>query len=261
MAMADSLQHKTIWITGASTGIGYALAKTLAAKGNRIIITARHQSGIDDAVSELGDSCFGIVWDVADHDGIDRVKNIIETKFGHLDIAILNAGTCEYIDSENFDAALSARVINTNVNGFANSAAVALPLLRKSMEKSSLRPYLLGVSSLSTYAPLPRAEAYGASKAAVTYMLETLRVDLFKEGIDVSVINPGFVKTALTDRNDFPMPFLISVEQAADYIVKGMQKRAYEIVFPPALTWSLRLLSWLPTSWYVRFAQSMKKTS
>lgn len=259
--MSNAIRNQTIWITGASTGIGYALAKALVAEGNRVIITARNQSAVDNVVQELGaDNCFGIVWDIADGSGIARVQDEIAVRFGHLDVAILNAGTCEYVDVKNFDAALSARVINTNVNGFANSVEVALPLLRQSkVRKSPQRPYLLGVSSLSTYVPLPRAEAYGASKAAVTYMLETLRIDLFAEGIDVSVINPGFVKTPLTDRNDFPMPFLITTEQAVDYILKGMRSRRYEIVFPPNLTWSLRLMAWLPKFLYVRLAQGMKK--
>jgi short-subunit dehydrogenase len=255
-----TLRDKTIWVTGASTGIGYALAKQLIALGNRVVITARNQTAVDAVVNEYGaDKCIGVVWDIADADGIARVKATIAERCGYLDIAVLNAGTCEYIDVANFDAALSARVITTNVNGFANSVEVALDLLRKSPNKTHSKPYLLGVSSLSTYVPLPRAEAYGGSKAAVTYMLETLRVDLFKEGIDVSVINPGFVKTPLTDRNDFPMPFLITVDQAVDYIVKGMQARRNEIVFPPSLTWVLRILSWLPKSVYLRLAQSMIK--
>jgi short-subunit dehydrogenase len=258
--MNDAVSNKTIWVTGASTGIGYALAKALVAAGNQVIITARTQSSVDNVVAELGSRCFGIVWDIADGSGIARVQEQISSHFGHLDMAVLNAGTCEYVDVKKFDAALSARVINTNVNGFANSVEVALPLLRQSKQKNAAyRPYLLGVSSLSTYVPLPRAEAYGASKAAVTYMLETLRIDLFEEGIDVSVINPGFVKTPLTDRNDFPMPFLITAEQAVDYIIKGMSARHYEIVFPPNLTWSLRLMSWLPKKWYVRLAQKMRK--
>ena len=106
--------------------------------------------------------------------------------------------------------------------------------------------HLAVVGSSASYVPLPRAEAYGASKAAITYMIESLRLDIYRENIDVSLICPGFVKTPLTDLNDFPMPFLVSVEQASEYIRKGLAKRRAEIHFPKRFTYFLKFLSLLP---------------
>lgn len=258
--MVSRSNKKIVWLTGATSGIGRALLKKLIERDFFVIATARSEHAVNELVNEYGqDRCFGLVWDISKREEIERITTEITLQFGFIDIAILNAGTCEYVDVKNFSAEMFERVIDTNVNGFGNSLAVALPLLRKAKSYGTSRPYLLGVSSLSTYAALPRAEAYGASKAAITYVLESLRVELFAEGIDVSVINPGFVKTPLTDRNDFSMPFLITPEHCAEYILAGMAKRSYEIAFPGSLRWSLKVLSWLPAWLYVRVAQKMIK--
>ncbi|MGD9212800.1 MAG: SDR family NAD(P)-dependent oxidoreductase, partial [Desulfobacteraceae bacterium] len=169
-------------------------------------------------------------------------------------LAVLNAGNCEYIDLPHFDSALFRRVMHANVMSMAISIEGVLPLLRK-----GTRPHLVGMGSSAAYLPLPRAEAYGASKAAVAYLMNTLRISLFKENIDVSLICPGFVQTPLTDRNDFPMPFRISVEQASQYIRAGIAKRKREIHFPKRFTFILKLLSWLPPKMWLHLARRMTK--
>jgi short-subunit dehydrogenase len=129
-----------------------------------------------------------------------------------------------------------------------------LPLLRQ-----GVRPHLVGVGSSAAYLPLSRAEAYGASKAAIEYMIRTLRIDLFQENIDVSLVCPGFVKTPLTDRNDFSMPFRLSVEDASKRIRRGIDKRQLEIHFPKRFTFILKALSMIPEALWVRISQRLVK--
>jgi len=112
--------------------------------------------------------------------------------------------------------------------------------------RKSENPYLVGVSSTVAYVELPRAEAYGSSKAALKYFLDSLRIDLRKEKIYVSVVCPGFVKTPLTDRNDFPMPMRITVEESTRCIISGMNKRKQEIHYPKLFSYSLKILGLLP---------------
>jgi short-subunit dehydrogenase len=129
-----------------------------------------------------------------------------------------------------------------------------LPLLRRAPQ----RPYLLAVSSMSSYVPLPRAEAYGASKAALRYFFEALRVDI-GAAVDISVISPGFVKTPLTDRNDFSMPSIIDVDTAVSRILQGMRKRQLHIAFPRRLGWALSLIRLLPQRWQLFIVRGVTK--
>ena len=134
------------------------------------------------------------------------------------------------------------RVNDINYMGFVYGIEAALPLLRESKD-----PYLVGMSSTVAWTGLPRAEAYGTSKAAIRHFLESLRVDLDPEGIDVSIICPGFVKTPLTDKNDFAMPMRITSEKAAEYIIRGMSSRKHEISFPPLFAFILKRIAGLPS--------------
>lgn len=239
-----ALENQVIWLTGASSGIGAALVDALRDRCFGLIITARNQ----DALTQLAGSSPSILVAPADitcPDDMARIATVIQTHYGRLDTLIANAGTCEYLNVQQFDHALIKRVFDTNVLGLANTLSAALPLIRQSQ-----RGYLMAMSSSATYLPLPRAEAYGASKAAVSYLMASLRADLAAEQrpnpIDVSIICPGFVKTPLTDRNDFPMPMRISPEQAAISIVRAMHQRPWEIHFPKRFTGLLKLLGSLP---------------
>ena len=158
---------------------------------------------------------------------------------------LFNAGTCEYLDAQHFDMALVERVFTPNLFGTLYGVEAALPLLRAA-RREGLPARLAATSSASAYLPLPRAEAYGASKAAISYFLESLRLDLDQEGIDVSLIHPGFVKTPLTERNDFPMPMQVTAEQAADAIIEGLAKGRLDIHFPRRFTYIVKLLGILP---------------
>lgn len=234
-----------ILVTGATSGIGRQLAIDYQKLGHEVWAVGRNEQ----ALAELAEK--GL------HTGrvdlIDR-QTALNWFAGleSLDLAILNAGTCEYINLPDFDSALVSRVMRANVESLAISIEGVLPLLRRGNN-----PHLVGVGSSASYVPLPRAEAYGASKAAAAYMLETLRIDLARENITVSLVSPGFVKTPLTDRNDFPMPMRVSIEQACEAIRRGIAKRHLEIHFPKRFTLLLKALSLLPRRLWLAMAKRM----
>jgi short-subunit dehydrogenase len=223
-----------IVITGATSGIGRQLALDYQGEGHEVWALGRNEQALDELRS--GGMSTGQV-DLTDRDATLAWFSGQDS----IDLAILNAGTCEYIDLPGFDSALVQRVMRANVESVAISIEAVLPLLR-----NSTRGHLAVVGSSAAYLPLPRAEAYGASKAAIAYMVEALRIDLSRENIAVSLVCPGFVKTPLTNLNDFPMPFRISVQQASDYIRKGLLKKKAEVHFPKRFTYILKLLTLLP---------------
>lgn len=231
-----------ILITGASSGIGRGLAVSYAAAGHNVIAIGRNKIALDE-LAILGISCIQL--DLVNLDAVREQSALLNKTLNNLDLAILNAGNCEYLDISSFDAALIKRVFDANVISFANSLELVLPLLRKSRN-----PHLVGVASIAGYLPLSRAEAYGASKAAIIYLLDTLAIDLAKENILVTTVNPGFVKTPLTAKNNFPMPFAIDVNAATRIIQRGIEQKKIEIHFPYRLTLVIKLLGLLPRRWW-----------
>jgi NAD(P)-dependent dehydrogenase (short-subunit alcohol dehydrogenase family) len=249
--MRSALSDKRILVTGASSGIGRALALALARRGNRVLICGRDREALVEVAANAPDRLLPLVWDQRDRAQGEHAARVVRERFGWLDLLVLNAGTCEYIDRAEVDADLVRRVFETNFHGSVNALQALLPLLRAAPSSSDPRvgrPRIVGVSSMSTYLPLPRAEAYGASKAALRYFLESLRVDLLPQGIEVSVVSPGFVRTPLTDRNDFDMPFIIDAEESAQRIVAGIEAGRLHIAFPRRMHWTLKLMAALPTS-------------
>ena len=236
-----------ILITGATSGIGKQLALDYQEQGHQVWAVGRNEKSLQ----ELG--ALGMQTGQLDLTVRDQSLEWFKT-LGHMDLAILNAGNCEYIDLPDFDSSSVIRVMRANVESLAISIEGVLPLLRK---KGNGRLAIVGSSA--AYIPLPRAEAYGASKAAVEYMAKSLRIDLKKEGIPVSLICPGFVKTPLTDLNDFDMPFRVSTEEASTAIREGLKKGKSEIHFPKKITFIMKLLSWLPTPIWTQLAQKMVK--
>lgn len=235
--MPSSTSPKPIvWISGASTGIGHALAQYFSRTDCQLIISSRRT----ELMADIPDAEI-LSLDVTDRSEWEKCTKLVENKFGHIDQFIYNSGNCEYYDVQNLEPELFERLMAVNYQGLVNGVAAVLPLLRKSSH-----PHLIGMSSSVSWLALPRAAAYGASKAAASYFLESLRMDLKPENIPVSIIRPGFVKTPLTDRNDFPMPMLVTAEKAAEAIYRGIQKKQYEIHFPKPFTWTLRLLALLP---------------
>ena len=145
------------------------------------------------------------------------------------------------MDARAFSADTVKRLLTTNTLGTAIPLEVLLPHY---LEKKSGQIAI--VASVAGYRGLPTASAYGASKAALINLAESLRAELYRSGVDIRLINPGFVKTPLTDKNEFEMPFLISAEAAAEAIIKGLSGKKFEVVFPTRMAIAMRLLKWLP---------------
>jgi NAD(P)-dependent dehydrogenase (short-subunit alcohol dehydrogenase family) len=241
------LDGKTAWITGASSGIGRAVAKQMAGEGADLILTARRE----EKLQSLADECTGVKTTVAPMDVTDRDRNkdVVQTirdEHGKLDVAFFNAGVYsdmpDAINPETFE-----RDFNVNVLGMVYGIDAALPLLRESDHGR-----IVAMSSATAYGPLPRASSYGASKAAVKYMIESLRFEWDHKNVDVglSVVCPGFVKTPLTEQNSFPMPLLMELDQASDIIVRGIKSGKQEIGFPLGLVLPLKLANTLPAFLY-----------
>ena len=247
---------RRIWLTGASSGIGQELAHLLLAEGDCLALSARRAEPLQAFARRYPGRVLALPADLTDSQQVRAIGAEIEAQWGALDSVILNAGTCEYIDAGQFEAALLERVMQANVLSVGYCIEAALPLLRQ-----GVRPQLIGIGSSVTWFALPRAGAYGASKAALRYLLESLRLDLASEGIDVTLVSPGFVDTPLTRRNDFPMPLRWSADRAARHIVRRLESRPLYIDFPAPFIWALRLLSLLPARLQFALGRRLARSS
>jgi short-subunit dehydrogenase len=220
-----------IWITGASTGIGAATARALAARGHELFLTAR---SLDRLAGLPGESKPG---DVTDRAAMRRIAEEIAP----LDVALLNAGTYQPVTPATFRAELFRAHLEVNVMGTVHGIESVLPdmLARRSGR-------IAVVASVTGFASLPRAEAYGATKAFLISMCDSLRADLDGTGVSVTVINPGYVRTPLTAQNDFNMPFLIEAEEAGRIIADGIENGKPEISFPFRMAVAMKLLGTVP---------------
>ncbi len=230
---------KTILITGATSGIGLELCGQYTARGDKVIACGRDSAKLALLSVPLLDSAYKTcLFDLNEPDDIEQQLADIES----LDMVILNAGDCRYIDdAKHFDGKLFADIISTNLTSLGWLLQFTLPQLKRGGQ-------LILVSSSATILPFPRSEAYGASKAGMDYLANSLRLDLAVHNIEVTLVHPGFVKTPLTDKNDFAMPFLITSSEAASRIIAGVEKRKRYLSFPKRLTLLLKLLSYLPPS-------------
>ncbi|MCC3701034.1 SDR family NAD(P)-dependent oxidoreductase [Rouxiella badensis] len=224
---------KSVLITGASSGIGKQLALDYAAEGWKVIACGRNAERLE-ALSAASAQISTLTFDMTDLEETRKALAWVQAS-----LVILCAGTCEYLDNGVVEADKVLRVMTTNLMGPVNCLDALLPGMA-----SGSRIALVG--STAALFPLPRAEAYGASKAALAYFARSLALDLTPRGIAISLVQPGFVKTPLTDNNDFPMPMMITVEKSSAFIRKGLARGASEIAFPPLFAWLLRLLSVLP---------------
>lgn len=234
---------KRIWLTGASSGIGAELARVLLAEGHWLAVSARNAQALEALRAAWPQQVLVLPGDLTDKAQVEAIGEQLTNAWGYVDQVILNAGTCEYLDARHFEADMIERVVSANLFSAARCVEVALPLLRKAS-----KPHLVAVCSSVTWLPLPRSEAYGASKAAMRYLFQSLRIDLAHENIDVTLVSPGFVDTPLTRGNDFPMPMRWPVEKAVAYIAARLPKRPLEIAFPGPFIFTLRLLAALPQS-------------
>ncbi|MDP1672666.1 MAG: SDR family NAD(P)-dependent oxidoreductase [Burkholderiales bacterium] len=232
---------KRVWIVGASSGIGAAVARALLEQGARVALSARSAPELERIAVPHGDAAIALPLDVTDVAAAAAVLERIVVAWGGVDFVLLCAGTHQPVRAWNLDAAVAHRLVDVNINGVFNCL---VPVLRQLQQQ---RKGAVGiVSSVAGYGGLPTALVYGATKAALINLAETLYLDLAPRGIGVFLINPGFVKTPLTDRNTFRMPALISAEEAAQAILAGLGRGEFEIHFPRRFTLWLKLLQLLP---------------
>ena len=233
-----------VWITGASSGIGLELAKIYARHARYVALSARSA----DKLAELAraqDALVAHPLDVTDAAAAKDCVDGIVAKAGCPDLAILNAGIWHLMDATELDAGKVRQSVEVNYLGVVNAVAALLPhMLQRGYGHVAI------VASVAGYRGLPRACAYGPTKAALINFAETLRCDLAKHGIKISLINPGFVDTPMTRTNPFPMPGLMEAEDAAVRIYEGLHRSNWEISFPRRLSWSLKTMRILPDAVY-----------
>lgn len=242
---AETATGRSAWVTGASSGIGRALALRLAGEGWSVAVSARDAQALATLVAEAPNRIHVFPLDVTDAKAAVDTLSAIESRIGPLDLAVLNAGTYQHDSVSTFDVQMFRSTIDVNLMGSVHCLAAIMP--RMTARRAG---QIAVVASVVGYVGLPGAAAYGASKAALINMCQALYPELEAQGVRLSLICPGFVDTALTRKNDFPMPFVIPVDEAVDHIVKGLRSRHFEIAFPWKMVLSMKLLARLPTALY-----------
>jgi NAD(P)-dependent dehydrogenase (short-subunit alcohol dehydrogenase family) len=253
-------ENRVALITGAGSGIGRQLARRLSAEGARIAAVDLRPDGLASLGAELPGKPFaGEVADVTDLAAMRDAVPRLETQLGPIDILIANAGIGKETSALNFRAEDITAQINVNLIGAANSVDAVLPGMRRRHSGQ-----LVVLSSLASYRGLPRMAGYCASKAGVSALFESLRVELEPIGIGVTIICPGWIRTALTTNIDVPQPYMMDVDYAAARMVEAIRRRRHRLVFPPHAAWQVRLLRLLPaglSDWIVRgkFAKLLQR--
>lgn len=238
-------QGLRVWIVGASSGIGAALARALAARGAWVAVSARSREALDAVAADCGAAAVAEPLDVTVADDFTRVRDALLARWGRLDLVVLNAGTYRPLRAWALTPQAIRETLQTNLVGAMDGVAALAPMFSAQGGGA-----IALVGSVAGYGGLPKAAVYGPSKAALINFAETLYLDLAPHGVSVFLVNPGFVATPLTAQNDFHMPALLTPEQAADAIVAGFGRGAFEIHFPKRFTGVLKLLSLLPRRLY-----------
>ena len=242
------------WVTGASSGIGRALALELVARGYRVAATARRADALARLVAEADGGIASFPADVTDRAAMANLPGAIETALGPIVLGVFNAGLYLPAERTHFSAELVAQTFGVNLQGVANGLDPLLALMH-----SRGRGQIAITSSLASYGGIAGSAAYGASKAAVTYLAEALHVVGTPRNLRVQVIHPGFVGTAMTSYDaKFDMPFLMTPEAAACRIADGFARGGFEIVFPRRLAWPFKAARLLP---YALFLPLMRRAT
>ena len=240
-----SENQKKIWITGASSGIGNAVAKKFAEEGWKVAVSARRANLLNEMSEDK--NIFAFPCDVTNKIQINETFEQIIKKFGDLDICLFSSGTYDPKNEKNINAEKIKEVIKVNFFGVVECVeAVEKYFKNKKSGQISI------VSSIAGYRGLPNSSGYGPSKAALTNFTESIYFDFKKHNVKVSLVSPGFIKTPLTDKNEFSMPFLRSPKFAADKIYQGLiNSKSFEIHFPKQLTLLLKFFRILPYKIYL----------
>jgi short-subunit dehydrogenase len=236
---------RRVWIIGASSGIGEATARALLALGARVALSARSRAPLEALAREQPDRSLVLPLDITAIDEVRAARAEIESTWHGIDLGIVMAGTHKPVRAWQLNAAGARDLFEVNMMGVVGATAEIVPVLLGQRSGG-----IAIVSSVAGYGGLPTGLLYGATKAALINFAETLYLDLKSKGIAVYLVNPGFVKTPLTDRNEFEMPALITAEEAAREIIAGLERGEFEIHFPKRFTRMLKLLRMLPYRLY-----------
>ena len=240
-----SENQKKIWITGASSGIGKALAEKFASEGWKVAASARRKEILDEMSSH--ENIFSYPLDVTNQDQIKISFEKIIEDFKGLDLCVFSSGTYDPKLEQEINVKQNKFVMETNFFGVLYCVNAV-----ENYFKNKKNGHISIVSSVAAYRGLPNSSGYGPSKAALTNLTESLYFDFKKHNVRISLVSPGFIKTPLTDKNEFPMPFIKSPEFAAEKMFNGLTKsKAFEIHFPKALTILLKIFRVLPYKIYL----------
>lgn len=245
------MQTGIAWVIGASSGIGRHLSLALAREGWRVAVTSRREQALRELAGTMGRISV-YPGDVTDAEGLEALAARIETEQGPVTHAFLNAGDYRPMPLDDFDPHLFRKLMEVNYLGVVNALAALMPRM---IERA--RGEILITASVAGYRGLPLAAPYGATKAALINLAESLRPELATRGVRLRLINPGFVRTPLTDKNHFHMPFLITPEQAAEAILHKLNGRRFEIAFPLPMACLMKTLRMLPYALYFALIDRM----
>jgi short-subunit dehydrogenase len=237
---------KRVWIIGASTGIGASLADQLHSLKAKVAISARSKDKLNEMVTRFGASrAMALPLDITKVETIQAAERELVEAWGGYDLVVFMAGDYSAMRAWEIDLKVAQQMIDVNLGGFMNGLSVVIPRFVQAKAGG-----IALVSSVAGYRGLPKSLVYGPTKAALINLSETLYLDLKDKGLDIYVINPGFVSTPMTAKNDFDMPSIITPEVAAAEIIKGFEKGEFEIHFPKRFTNVLKTLRHLPYSLY-----------
>ena len=248
----NTYQGQVVWLVGASSGIGAALAKVLSQRGARLALSGRRVEALQDLCASLGPDRHRVFpLDISDPAATQRVAHSIKTMMGSMDRVIFMAAGYDPMRLSALDIPLTHQIVTTNLMGAFHLIQAVLPFLRESHGQIAL------CGSVAGYMGLPEGQPYSATKAAIINLAESLHAE---EGhhCDVKLISPGFVRTPLTDKNDFSMPMIIEPDQAALAIADGLLSKRFEIHFPKRFTFFLKFLRALPYGLSLKITSRMK---
>jgi len=239
------------WITGASSGIGERLALRLAKKGWTVAVSARSADKLEALAAQGEGRIHAFPVDMTDAAAVDAAVAAIETQHGPIALAVLNAGIYLSINAEAPRFEDYQRTFRVNLEGTAACVTALTP--RMTARRSG---HIAIVSSATAFGGMPTASAYGATKAGLLNMAECLAIELWRYGVHVQCVTPGFVETPAQDDNAFPKPMMVSADTAAKRIAAGLKSRRFEITFPRGFTWALKLIYALPFNWRIRIVRA-----
>lgn len=234
---------KRYWLVGASEGLGLALARLMSEAGAELVLSARSAEALEVAVASLPGKAQALPVDVGSSESVEAAA----TRLGELDGMVFLAGVYWPMRAQDWDAKAAEAMANVNFTGCVRAVGAALPgMLARG------RGHVVITGSLSGFRGLPGAIGYAASKAGTMVLAESMYADLRKSGIAVQLANPGFIRTRLTAKNDFSMPFIMEPDAAARIIFRHMQSDRFKISFPTAFSWLFRGSQVLPDWLYYR---------